>query len=428
MKEISFKNLSVGPYSEDVLKKHWNIASGKGMEFCEIVSLEGENVLQINYPKGEVGKGPLWNYKFEKPVDEYMLEYKVRVPNDFDFVRGGKLPGLYGGSGPAGGASVAEADGFSARIMWRELGVLCQYVYYMDKDPESHWGKNYLWMKGLNKNMPITRDMWKTMNEYFNDRVYIVPGKWHTLKTYIKMVNHRSFNVLGNIAIVNFSDKISLELKKKFAEQLLLKHPTIKTVLEKSGKFSGRLRKMKTKHLTGEKNKEVLYKENNCVFRFNLDTTYFSPRLSNERREIASMIKKNAMTEKTQSQCHPQEKQGEGQICFCGCPGHKDKHRGNRRHNTRNRPEPKCYQADEQSAKSGGDEPGAERIKAENFYGRNSQISVERHFVITERAQENRPGFAVFVLPGTQKRIRVIPLRSFIQIHTGGVVSKCCQS
>ena len=187
MKEISFKNLSVGPYSEDVLKKHWNIASGKGMEFCEIVSLEGENVLQINYPKGEVGKGPLWNYKFEKPVDEYMLEYKVRVPNDFDFVRGGKLPGLYGGSGPAGGASVAEADGFSARIMWRELGVLCQYVYYMDKDPESHWGKNYLWMKGLNKNMPITRDMWKTMNEYFNDRVYIVPGKWHTLKTYIKM-------------------------------------------------------------------------------------------------------------------------------------------------------------------------------------------------------------------------------------------------
>ena len=50
---------------------------------------------------------------------------------------------------------------------------------------------------------------------------------------------------------------------------------------------------MKTKHLAGEKNKEVLYKENNCVFRFNLDTTYFSPRLSNERKEIASLIKKN---------------------------------------------------------------------------------------------------------------------------------------
>ncbi len=106
-------------------------------------------------------------------------------------------------------------------------------------------------------------------------------------------MKHRSFNILGNIAVVNFSDKIKLKDKKRFAEQLLKKHPNIKTVLEKSGKFSGRLRKMKTKYLAGEKNKEVLYKENNCVFRFNIDTTYFSPRLSNERKEIASKIKKN---------------------------------------------------------------------------------------------------------------------------------------
>jgi tRNA (guanine37-N1)-methyltransferase len=68
----------------------------------------------------------------------------------------------------------------------------------------------------------------------------------------------------------------------------------IKTVIEKSGKFSGRLRRMETKHLAGEKNKEVLYKENGCVFRFNIDRTYFSPRLSNERKEISSFIKKGS--------------------------------------------------------------------------------------------------------------------------------------
>src|SRR3989344_3515604 len=104
---------------------------------------------------------------------------------------------------------------------------------------------------------------------------------------------HRSFNILGNIAIVNFPDKTKLKDKKTFAEHLLKKHQNLKTILEKSGKFSGRLRKMKTKYLVGEKNKEVLYKENNCVFRFNIDTTYFSPRLSNERKEIASLIKRN---------------------------------------------------------------------------------------------------------------------------------------
>ncbi len=109
------------------------------------------------------------------------------------------------------------------------------------------------------------------------------------------MVNHRSFNVLGNVAVVNFSDETKVEDKKKFANEILKSNRMIKTVLEKSGRFSGRLRKMQTKYLAGEKNKEVLYKENNCSFRFNIDTTYFSPRLSNERKEIASLIKENSV-------------------------------------------------------------------------------------------------------------------------------------
>ena len=105
-------------------------------------------------------------------------------------------------------------------------------------------------------------------------------------------MNHRSFNILGTIAVVNFSEKTNAIEKKKFANQLLKNNLQIKTVLEKSGRFKGRLRKMQTRYLAGEKNKEVLYKENNCVFRFNIDKTYFSPRLSNERKEIASKIKK----------------------------------------------------------------------------------------------------------------------------------------
>ena len=49
---------------------------------------------------------------------------------------------------------------------------------------------------------------------------------------------------------------------------------------------------MKTRYILGEKTKEVLYRENGCVFRFNVDETYFSPRLSNERKDVASKIKK----------------------------------------------------------------------------------------------------------------------------------------
>jgi len=109
----------------------------------------------------------------------------------------------------------------------------------------------------------------------------------------MKLRSPKSFDVLGNIAIVNFPLDFKLKDKKKFANKLLKEHKIIKTILEKKGKIRGRLRKLTTRHLAGEKTKEVLYKENNCVFRFNIDTTYFSPRLSNERKEIASLVKKN---------------------------------------------------------------------------------------------------------------------------------------
>jgi tRNA G37 N-methylase Trm5 len=103
----------------------------------------------------------------------------------------------------------------------------------------------------------------------------------------------RAFDVLGNIAIVKFPKEYKVIEKKKFANRILKENKAIKTILEKVGKFKGRLRKMQTKYLVGENTKEVLYKENKCVFRFNIDTTYFSSRLSNERKEIASKIKKD---------------------------------------------------------------------------------------------------------------------------------------
>ena len=101
-----------------------------------------------------------------------------------------------------------------------------------------------------------------------------------------------SYDLVGNIAIVKFPREFKKKEKKKFGEKLLKQHKNVKTVLEKSGKFSGRLRTLKTRYVAGEKNKEVLYKENGCVFRFNVDTCYFSPRLSTEREEIAKQVKR----------------------------------------------------------------------------------------------------------------------------------------
>lgn len=102
----------------------------------------------------------------------------------------------------------------------------------------------------------------------------------------------RAFDILGNIALVKFPKEFKQKERKKFAEKILKDNSSVRTVLEKLGKVKGRLRKISTKVLAGEKSKEVLYKENGCVFRFNIDKTYFSSRLSNERKEISELIKK----------------------------------------------------------------------------------------------------------------------------------------
>lgn len=100
------------------------------------------------------------------------------------------------------------------------------------------------------------------------------------------------YDLLGNIALIKFPDGAKASEKKKYAERILKENKSVKTVLEKTRKFSGRLRKQQTKWIAGEKTKEAIYRENDCVFRFNVDSTYFSPRLSNERKEIAAKIKK----------------------------------------------------------------------------------------------------------------------------------------
>ena len=106
------------------------------------------------------------------------------------------------------------------------------------------------------------------------------------------MKSAKGQDILGNIAILKFDWAEKLADKKKYAEKFLREHKAVRSVLEKTGKFSGRLRTLKTNWLAGEKNLEALYKESGCEFRFNVETCYFSSRLASERLEIAKMVKK----------------------------------------------------------------------------------------------------------------------------------------
>jgi hypothetical protein len=63
------------------------------------------------------------------PVDAATLSYCLRFPAGFDFVKGGKLPGLFGGSVTSGGRIPNGIDGWSTRYMWRRGGAGEVYAY-----------------------------------------------------------------------------------------------------------------------------------------------------------------------------------------------------------------------------------------------------------------------------------------------------------
>jgi tRNA (guanine37-N1)-methyltransferase len=96
------------------------------------------------------------------------------------------------------------------------------------------------------------------------------------------------YDIIGNIAIIKGNGKNKNQKLKQAKE--LLNRSGIKTVLEKASDVQGRLRTIKTKYLAGEKNSSAVYKENGCLFNLDVKTCYFSPRLSNDRKEISSKI------------------------------------------------------------------------------------------------------------------------------------------
>lgn len=89
-------------------------------------------VLQVTYPEGsfsDSGGGAqfinLWNASDGSSFNSMLLSYEVAFEANFDWVKGGKLPGLRGGlatSGCSGGSKSNGAACFSSRTMWRQNG------------------------------------------------------------------------------------------------------------------------------------------------------------------------------------------------------------------------------------------------------------------------------------------------------------------
>lgn len=125
-------------------------------------------LLRVHLPRGSIDPGsmrrrglPYGGTGFvarvlPRAATRATLTYRLRFAPEFDFVRGGKLPGLCAGSAPSGGTIPDGRDGASFRLMWRAGGAGEVYAY-----------------------LPTSQ---RHGSSLLRGRLHFTPGRWHTVR------------------------------------------------------------------------------------------------------------------------------------------------------------------------------------------------------------------------------------------------------
>lgn len=107
----------------------------------------------------------------------------------------------------------------------------------------------------------------------------------------VQVINIMTYEVIGSkekaVAIIAYGVKNP----KKLAKSIMKTHKNVKSVLQKTGERTGVYRIHPCKLLAGNKNTEVIHKENGYFIKVDPQKVYFSPREAEERQHIAGMVK-----------------------------------------------------------------------------------------------------------------------------------------
>jgi hypothetical protein len=128
-----------GPYSILQWKRDWpgcEFEDGVKQGRLTLTERESRRWLRVAYTPGAIGpeeNGAGWRYPFPRQ-EAVELSYTVEFASDFEWVKGGKLPGLAGGpENVSGGRPANGINGWSARLMWRAEGRGEAYVYHRNQ-------------------------------------------------------------------------------------------------------------------------------------------------------------------------------------------------------------------------------------------------------------------------------------------------------
>lgn len=174
-----------GVYTNMQWKKDWpgcEFEGGVSEGRVAVVEQDALKWLRVNFAVGKIGPeggGAGWRMPFGKH-ESAELSYTLRFSKDFEFVKGGKLPGLCGGpENVSGGRRADGTNGFSARLMWRKDGRGEAYVYH--KNQKGDYGDSFAFPSDFRfpTNEPVKVRMAVAMNS--------VGGRTGSLRVWITL-------------------------------------------------------------------------------------------------------------------------------------------------------------------------------------------------------------------------------------------------
>lgn len=169
-------------YEDSAWQTNWGIQFMDRVPSSQVITgaFVGGKSLRVEYPIGGIGPketGAQFPIVFsdmpgisQEYFDELYLRYYVKFEEGFDFVKGGKLPGLMGGGDSwnrSGGNQPDGTNGWTLRFMWRTGGRIVVYAY-VPKSKNGKYGS-------------------ETWGQDLDCDVIAEPGKWHCIEQYVNI-------------------------------------------------------------------------------------------------------------------------------------------------------------------------------------------------------------------------------------------------
>jgi len=101
-----------------------------------------------------------------------------------------------------------------------------------------------------------------------------------------------SFDIIGDIILIKLPKELQ-SFSKEIGNALLETHSHVKTVCSMNP-VSGEFRNRSVQVIGGEHKTVTMHKEYGNWFKIDVEKTYFSPRLANERKRVSSLIRKKS--------------------------------------------------------------------------------------------------------------------------------------